>query len=395
MPVDHPVTLTSLLDRVREIEPVLRAHSIEAETERRLPVVVALAMRDQGLFRMWKPRAFGGYEVDPMTAFRVFEEVSRIDSAAGWNLQLSCGAEPFGAWFSDDGAQEAFNHPNGILGGAFFPPRKAVAEKGGYRLSGQTPFASGAHHCGWFMGLAHAYDGGQPRLWDNGEPVTLITAFPANDVQILDTWHTLGMRGTGSHDILLSDVFVPERRAALLVPRKTSGSAYQGPLYRYTAWASIAALSSVSLGIARAAIDEFIELGGKKAPAYTARTLKDRSTVQMALGQAEAILGAARAYLYEALQEVWERVCNGEFIDLPGKIKLQLAGTHAAASAVQAVDLVQSAVGTSGVRQTHPFERHFRDVHTIMHHGYISPSRYESVGQLLFGVPVEWPFYLI
>jgi indole-3-acetate monooxygenase len=330
-----------------------------------------------------------------MTAFRVFEEVSRIDSAAGWNLQLACGAEPFGAWFSDDGAHEAFNHPDGILGGAFFPPYKAVAEQGGYRLTGQTPFTSGAHQCEWFLGLAHAYDEDRLRRSENGEPVTLIAAFPAEQVQILDTWHTLGMRGTGSHDILVRDVFVPDRRVAPLVPLERPGSAYQGPLYRYTVWASIAALSSVSLGIARAAIDDLIELAERKAPAYTVKTLKHRSNVQMSLGEAEALLGAARAYLYEALEEVWHRVCGGEFIDLPGKIKLQLAASHAASASMQVVDLVQSVVGTSGIRQTYRFERHFRDVHTIAQHGYISPSRYESVGQLLFGVPVEWPFYSI
>lgn len=387
------VTLNYLLECVKKIEPIIRMGAAEAESERRLPTAVVGAMREQGLFRIWKPRAFGGYEVDPMTAFQVFEELARIDSAAAWCLQLSCGVDPFGAWFADKGAQEIFNHPDAILGGAFFPPFKAVAGEGGYRLTGQGPFASGAHHCDWFMVLAHAYDGDMLRLSGSGEPVTLIMAFPAKEAEIIDTWRTLGMRGTGSHDIAVSNVFVPEPRAALLIPRTSSGSAYQGPLYRYTAWASISALSSVSLGIARAAIDELIDLSGKKAPAYTAKALKDRTTVQMALGQAEATLGAARAYLYEALREVWGRVSNGEFIDKAGKIKLQLAGTHAAASAVKAVDLVQSVIGTTGIRQTHRFERYFRDVHTITHHGYISPSRYESVGQLILDVPVEWPFY--
>ena len=393
MIAEPAINLASLLERVHTIEPVLRAHAARAESERRLSAVTVEAMRQQGLFRMWKPRTFGGYEVDPVTAFRVFEEVAHIDSAAGWCLQLSCGVEPFGAWFVDEGAAEAFNHPDGVLGGAFFPPFKAVADKGGYRVTGQVPFVSGAHHCDWFLVLSHAYDGETQRLSASGDPVTLITAFPAKEARILDTWHTLGMRGTGSHDIVVSDVFVPEQRAAPLVPRTGSATAYQGPLYRFTAWASICALSSISLGIARAAIDELIELAGKKAPSYTAKTLKERSTVQMALGQAEAILGAARAYLHEALREGWDSANRGEFTDMPGKIKLQLAGTHAAASAVKAVDLVQSVIGSTGFRQTHRFERHFRDVHTIAHHGYISPNRYESVGQLLLGAPVEWPFY--
>ena len=262
-------------------------------------------------------------------------------------------------------------------------------------MTGQTPFASGSNHCTWFVGLAHVYDGNQLRVGADGQPVTLITACPAADVDVLDTWHTLGMRGTGSHDIVMRDVYVPQHRAALLVPRTTSASAYRGPLYRYTAWASIAALSTTSLGIARAALDDLVELAGRKAPAYTVKTLKDRGTVQVTLGQAEATLGSARAYLYEALRDFWDRACRGEFIDMAGKIKLQLAGTHAVTSAVKVVDLVQAVVGATGIRQEHRFERYFRDVHTLAQHAYISASRYESVGQLLLNAPVEWPFYSI
>jgi indole-3-acetate monooxygenase len=395
MPAENSGLLASLLDRVRQIEPVLRTHSATGESQRRLADDSVKAMRENGLFRLWKPREFGGLEVDPMTAFRVFEEVSRIDSAAGWNLQLSCGVDPFAAWFSDEGAKAVFGDPNAILAGAFFPPRKALAVEGGFTVTGQTPFASGAHHCSWLLGLAHVYDADRLRLGADGQPITLMTACPATDIHILDTWNTLGMRGTGSHDIVMNEVLVPQRCTAPLVRRTTSASAYRGPLYRFTAWTSIAALSTTSLGIAQAAIDEFVDLAGKKTPAYTVKNLKDRSTVQMALGQAQAMLGSARAYLYEALRDFWDRACQGEFIDMPSKIKLQLAGTHAAACAVNVVDLVQSVIGTSGVRQEYRFERHFRDVHTIAHHGYIAPSRYESVGQLLFGVPVEWPFYSI
>jgi alkylation response protein AidB-like acyl-CoA dehydrogenase len=209
----------------------------------------------------------------------------------------------------------------------------------------------------------------------------------------VENWRTLGMRGTGSHDVVMSDVFVPERHTTLLVPLDKPGAAYQGPLYRFTAWAAVAALSTVATGTARAAIDDLVELARKKSPAYTAKPLKDRSIVQAQIGRAEAALGAARAYLYQALQETWDEAVKGNLIDMPHKTKLQLAATHAVSAAAEAVNLVHAAAGTTGIREEHRFERYFRDAHTISQHGFISASRFESVGQLLLGVPVEWPFY--
>ena len=384
---------SSLLDAVHQIEPVIRTHMADAERERRLPDAVADAMRAHGLNRMMRPRALGGLEADPITAFQIIEEISRIDSAAGWNLQLTSAIDAFGAWFPDDGAKEVFGQHHATFAGAFFPPRRALPVDRGYRVTGQTPFASGAHQARWFMGLAHIYDGETPRLGPDGMPVTLMTMCPADDAVIVDTWRTLGMRGTGSHDVLMTDVFVPTHRAALLVPLDRPGSAYQGPLYKLTAWAAIAVLATVPLGIARAAIDDFLELARHKAPSYLATPLKDRSNIQALIGEAEAALGAGRAYLYEALREVWDKALLGHVIDMPGKMKLQLAATYAAAAAAKVVDLVHTAAGTTGIRDEHRFQRHFRDAHTITQHAYISASRYESGGQYFLGVPIEWPFY--
>ena len=392
-PITASTSVSSLLDAVHQIEPVIRAHAADAERERRLPDAVADAMYARGLHRLWRPRTFGGFEVDPITAFQVLEEVSRIDSAAGWNLQVATAFDAFGAWFPDDGAKEIFGQRDATLAGGFFPPRRAVSVDGGYRVTGQTPFASGAHQARWFMGLAQVYDGDTPRLAADGTPVTLMTTCPANDAVIVDTWRTLGMRGTGSHDVLMTDVFVPSRRAALLVPLEKPGSAYEGPLYKLTVWTAISVLATVPLGIARAAIDDLLELAGRKTPSYLATPLRDRTNIQALIGEAEATLGAGRAYLYEALGEVWDKALLGRVIDMPGKMKLQLAATYAAAAAAKVVDLVHTAAGTTGIRDEHRFQRHFRDAHTITQHAYISGSRYESGGQYLLGVPIEWPFY--
>jgi indole-3-acetate monooxygenase len=386
-------SVSSLLDVVHQIEPVIREHAEDAERDRRLSEAVAEAMRESGLFRLWRPKAFGGLEVDPVTAFRVFEEVSRVDSAAGWNLQLSSAIDPFGAWLPDDGAEEIYGELGTSFAGSFFPPRRAVEVDGGYRLTGQTPFASGAHQARWFVGLAQVYDGDTARVGPGGAPVTLMTFCPASEGVIVDTWRTMGMRGTGSHDVLLTDVFVPSRHTALLAPYDKPGRAYRGPLYKFTIWLSVSVLAPPALGIARAALDDLLELAGRKTPSYLATSMKDRTMVQAAVGEAEAVLGAGRAYLYEALRENWEKALEGHMIEMPGKIKVQMAATYAIASAARAVDIVHKTVGTTGIRDEHRFQRYFRDVHTIEQHAYISTARYESAGQYFLGVPIEWPFF--
>jgi indole-3-acetate monooxygenase len=392
-PFTDTTPVSSLLDAVHEIEPLLRAHATDAELERHQPEAIVEAIRSRGLNRMWRPRALGGLEVDPMMAFQVFEEVSRFDSAAGWNLLLSTAIDALGAWFEDEGAKEIFGRPASTFAGSFFPPRRAVPVDGGYRVTGQTPFASGAHQAQWFIGLAHIHDGDTPRLAKDGSPVTLMTMCPADNATILDTWRTLGMRGTGSHDVVMTDVFVPSHHTAVLAPYEKPGGAYEGSLYKLSLWPGIAGQGIVSLGIARAAIDDLLELAARKTPSYLAAPLRNRVTVQATIGEAQATVGAARAYLHEALREVWDQALKGHVIDMPGKMKLQLAGTHAVMMGAKVVDLVHTAVGTSGIRDEYRFQRHFRDAHTITQHAYTSAARYESGGQYFLGVPIEWPFY--
>ena len=277
---------SSLLDAVHGIEPVLREHAPEAEVGRRQREAVAEAIRSRGMNRMWRPRALGGLEVDPITGIQVLEEISRLDSATGWNLLLSTGIDTLGAWFEDEGAKEIYGQPDVSFAGSFFPPRRAVQVDGGFRITGQTPFVSGAHQARWFLGLAHIYDGDTPRHAKNGSPITLMTMCPADKATILDTWRTLGMRGTGSHDVVMTDVLVPSRHTTLLAPYEKPGRAYEGPLYKLSLWPAIAAQGIVSLGIARAAIDDLLELAAQKTPSYLATPLRNRTPIQSAIGEA-------------------------------------------------------------------------------------------------------------
>jgi alkylation response protein AidB-like acyl-CoA dehydrogenase len=385
-------TLDGLLEGVRALEPVVRRHAAEAERERRLSQPVVEALHAAGVYRMWRPEAFGGLEVDPLTGFRVIEEISRIDSAVGWNLQASAVTDLLGPWFSDAGAEEIFGDPRTIFAGAFFPPRSAVPVAGGYRVTGRITFVSGAHQANWLGGLAHVIDGGAPRLRPDGEPFTLLTMIPRADVEIIDNWDTLGMCGTGSHDVGVTDVFVPDRHAVPWVPLGRPGRAYGGPLYRLTVWPAVAALAVPSLGVARAAIDGLVALA-QKTPAYAKTTLKERAVVQTELARAEAALGAAQAYLYGAIGDAWSEVVAGRPLTLARKIKVQLAATNATQAAAHAVDLMHAAAGATGIRRAHPFERHFRDAHVLTQHAYVSATRYESVGRLMLGLDPEWSFF--
>ncbi|MBP1149672.1 MULTISPECIES: acyl-CoA dehydrogenase family protein [unclassified Methylocaldum] len=385
-------TVDSLLKTVREIEPIIRQYAQAAERERKLAIPVAKAMQEAGLYRLWRPKAFGGLEVEPISAFRVIEEVSRIDSAAGWNLQIAVAHDMFAPWFGDQAAQEIFGF-EAIPVGSFNPARKAVPVAGGYRISGRTTFVSGAHHATAFLGFANIYDDGELRVAADGNPEMLLIAVPAPEAEIVDNWNTMGMRGSGSHDVEMRDVFIPEHWAAPWRPLEKPGSAYQGSLYRLTVWPAIAALVPPALGIARAAIDEAVELITRKTPAYGTKTLKNQAVVQSQLARAEAKLGAGRLYFYQAFEEAWKEAVAARSVTIELKAKMQLAMTHAVLESAAAVDLIHEIVGASGIREEYEFSKHFRDIHVITQHGFINAGKLEAVGQIMLGLEPEWPFF--
>ena len=382
-----------LLGQIREIEPLIRSESATAEKKRRLSKSVADELRGLGCYRMFRPRERGGLGFDPVSAFRVVEELARIDSAAGWNVAIANASEPFGAWFSDETTAEVFGPADTTMAGAFNPPRKAVPVKGGYKLSGQTTFNSNCHAANWVLGLANIYDADEPRRGEDGIPETLITLFPMSDAEIIDNWETLGMRGTGSHDIRVENIFVPESRAVPFVPMETPSSAYSGPLHRTTVWPPVAINSVSAIGIAQAAIDAFIDLADIKTPAYTAKTLRDRSVVQLRVANAEAKLGAAKAFLYQTFDTAWQTAVGGSFLTMQQKGDCQLASSHVVMASAEAVDLIHSIAGSSAIRNEQSFQRYFRDCHVITQHAFVCESRLEAVGQIRMGLEPDWGFF--
>lgn len=392
MDTETVVSVDYVLTKVAELEPIIRKHTAETERECHLAKTVAEALRDIGCYRMFRPRSRGGLELDPVAAFRVIEELARIDSAAGWNIAIANASEPFGAWFPDEATEEVFGPAATVTAGAFNPPRRAVPTDGGYRLSGRTTFNSNSHAANWILGLGMVFDGDEPRMTD-GNPAMLLTLFPMSEAERIDNWDTLGMRGTGSHDIEVRDIFVPVERAVPFVPLGEPSSAYSGPFHRLSVWPAVACNAVSALGIAQAAIDDFIELAGTKAHAYTDKTVRDRSVAQLRLGQAQAKVGSARAFLHSTFDAMWQQALEGGYLDLTQRADIQVASSNVVMACAEAVDLIHSIAGTASIRNENSFARYFRDIHVITQHAFVCETRLEAVGQIRLGLKPDWGFF--
>jgi indole-3-acetate monooxygenase len=384
---------TTLIEAARHIAPVIRAHNEEAERERRLSRPVLDALYATGLLRMYTPRSLGGLEVDPLTRALVMEEIAGHDTAAGWTLSNPLDWAFFCARLPDEGAEEIYSGGANILIAAQFGrPLNAAPAQGGYRITGRAPFVSNCYDADWIAGTALVRDENPSQAEEKGAPEMVMVYFPRAQCHVIDTWNTMGMRGTGSHDIAVTDVFVPTARTFPMVPEFEPGSHYQGPLYRFPLMGVVAAnLSPIMLAVARRAIDEVSALAQGKMPVAASTLLRERASAQAKLARAEAVLRSGRSWLYDVIGEAWGATVAGETHSLRQKADLLLAMTHAAHSAVQAVELVYSVAGTSGIHTSNPLERYFRDIQVLRHHVLVAETRYETVGQVYLGLPPDFP----
>ena len=384
-------TDATLIEAARRIAPVIREHNQEAERERRLSPPVLAALQDAGLLRMCTPRSLGGLEADPLTRALVIEEISGHDSAAGWTLANPLDWAYLCARLPDQGAEEIYGRgANVVIAAQFGRPMQAAPVQDGYRITGRAPFVSNCHDANWIATTAAVMAGDQSR--PEGEPDAVMAYLPRDSCEVIDTWHVMGMRGTGSNDIAVTDVFVPRARTFPFVPEFIPGSHYQGPLYRFPLIGVVASnLPPLVLAVARRAIEEVSALAQGKVPVTANTLLRERSSAQAKLAQAEAVLRAGRALLYDTLSDTWQATLAGKTFSLTQKADVLLAMTYAVSSAVKAVELMYSVAGTSGIYTRNPLERYFRDVQVLRHHAFGAETRYETVGQVYLGLSPDFP----
>jgi alkylation response protein AidB-like acyl-CoA dehydrogenase len=376
----------------RDVGPIIAKHAETTERNRRLAPPVIDALRAAGLFRLFTPRAIGGLEIDPVTFARVVEEVSTFDSAAGWAFQVNTGA-----WWtsrmSTEGVAELYGDgPDLMMAASFAPPHRAEEVPGGYRITGRGPLASTIHDSRWALMSAIVFDGDRPRLTPAG-PDFISVVMRTTEVEIIDTWDSLGMRGTDSNDIAANGVFVPDSRVFRFEPDSVPPAPFDGPLYRMPALAATyPIIAPVALAIAGGAIRELREIVTTKVPLGSLKTARDRGAVQSAVAEAEAMVRSARLLFYDALARAWDCAVAQRPFTLESKADLMLASTWAVRSATRATDLMHRMGGTNGIYARSRLERHFRDAQTVRHHGFVSDNRLETVGQVYLGVPPEFPF---
>jgi indole-3-acetate monooxygenase len=372
-----------LLAAVAELAPLIAASADDSERSRRLAPSAVEALSHAGLFRLWVPRSLGGAEVDAATLIRVVEALSRVDGAAGWCVTIASNSSLPAGYLPAAAARHIYaDDPLLVTGGTWPPLGQAVAVDGGYRVTGRWPFASGCHHTRWLEGGCRIIEQGAPRLEANGSPAVRILYLPASSCEILDTWDTSGLRGTGSHDFTATDVFVPaDHTVSFHEPPVEKGPLYAFPII-VLSWTSIAA---VSLGIARHALDILTEVSRSKVAMRSQRALSQSSIVQIDLGRAEGLLRSGRALLHETIDDVWQAVSAGTQLGVRDRAMLSLAATHAANSAIEAVNLACRAAGSASLYTAPGLERCQRDVRAVGTHIAVAYPNYELVGQALLG----------
>lgn len=377
-------TATDWVEKARAVAPLVREHRDACERERRMVQPLHKVLRDEGFFRLMLPRQFGGEEVDLLTGMRVIEELSRQDGSVGWNVMIGTHLSLFADYFPEDGARVLFA-PDATFAGNLTPLGRAMPEPGGYRITGTWPFGSGCQNATW-IGAGCQIVAGDGETGSTEPPDIRIFFLPASACVIRDTWMTAGLRGTGSHDIQIDGVLVPTecalpRNDLFQGPTPRPGVAYPQPLFPYLAAPTLAA---VALGIARDAIDSFVEMAGSKVFLMGSMPLAEHHTVHDRVGRAEALLRSGRAFLYEAAREVMTALDVGANMEAVAAV-MRLAGAQAAQSAAAAVDLMFDAGGGSTIYASNRLERCFRDVHIVSHHIMASPTHFEMVGQYFLG----------
>ncbi len=380
--------LAGTLEAVRALAPRVREASAAIERECRLPAWLVQALKEAGVIRMAMPRAWGGPELDPLRQLEVVEELARADSAVGWCAMMGSHGGYYSAFLEDSVGRQLHRDLDHVIAGLLAPMGRADVVPGGYRITGRWSFGSGCQHAELLVGGVMVFDGGTPRLDDTGAREWRIAYLPRERCEFLEAWHTLGLRGTGSHDYVATDLFVPtEHTFSFQQPPRRSGPLYVLP------GMFMSNMTGVPLGIARAALDSFTELAAEERMVPGMSLARTRPRLQAAMAQAVAMVGSARAYMVDTLGELWRTLCAGDLPSQRQQGTYRLAVLHAFRASRDAVQILFDTVGGSAFYTRGPLERHLRDVQAASHHLTTQLKTYEPVGRMLLGLEPDMPLF--
>jgi indole-3-acetate monooxygenase len=377
-----------LIERARALAPMIAGAADEIERKREIPKPVIEALHEARIFRMLLPRSCDGEEVEPAIFFLVLEQIAMADASVAWCLSQGSGVSMAAAYLDPKVAHELFGDPRAVVAtGAPTPSCKAIAVDGGYRVSGHWRFASGSRHSHWLGGHSTVCEpDGRPRLGPDGRPLEQRTMlFPKSSAKVTDVWQVMGLRGTGSDDYEIKDLFVPETYS--FTREADADRRERGPLYRFSIFNMFGmGFSGVALGIARTVLDDFIKLAREKSIYGTPGLLRDDNNIQTQVGLAEARLGAARSYVLDSYNQLFEHAARGENLTQEQRVAARGVTCYAIHQAREVVDFAYHTAGATAIFESNPFERRFRDLHTVTQQSQGHFTNFEAYGQSLLGL---------
>jgi indole-3-acetate monooxygenase len=352
----------------------IRARRDEFDTKRHVPRDVIAQLKQLGVYRAHTPQCFGGAGKSPAEFLKMIETISEADGSAGWVASFGSAAVYLAALPRETLARLYANGPDVTFAGALFPVQPAEKVEGGYRVNGLWKFGSGcmgADVLGVGIGIG-----------EGGKPLTAV--LKPEDVEIVENWEVLGLRGTGSHDLHVKDVFVSDEWTFV----RGGVPSVDEPIFQYPSIAYAAqVLAVVNLGIARAALNEISQMAGGRAGITGAPKMADRAYLRIAFSKAEASLRSARAFFYEATESAWESILRGDGVSAEQTSMLRLAAVQATREGASAVQTAFLLAGTAAIYDGHPLQQHLRDAMVVNQHAFLSEGMYDGAGSVFLGVP--------
>lgn len=378
----HPV-----YSAAQELLPELKRRAVEMEAVRRLPADMARTMAEAGLFRLVVPAAFGGYEATPAEIVEIVAAISAANASAGWCVMIGATTAMNAAYLPAEIAEDIYGDPHVITGGVFAPMGKAVSDGDDYIVNGQWQWASGSENCDWLCAGAIIYDGDEMRLLPSGRPDTRMMIFPRSQADLIDSWHVMGLQGTGSGDMRLDGIRVPKARTVSLVTDRPN---QPGGLYAFPAFGLLSlGVAAVAMGNAAGALSDFFDLACAKKSQGSSKTLSERANIQAEIARLTAQHRAAKAYLENEVAATW-RVAQAEGdIPVERRAALRMACTHMVRGSADLCRSVYDMGGGAALFSSSPLQRRFRDSHAMTQHIVTAPATWELTGRLLFDLPTD------
>jgi alkylation response protein AidB-like acyl-CoA dehydrogenase len=385
--VTEQLTAERILANARTLAPEIAARAPELVALRRLPRDLVDKLKAAGCFRLMFPKTWGGPEMPLPMQLELIEALAHADAAAAWCVKIGSDSGLFAAWLDDSAARELYTDLDFVTAGQAPPNGRAARVEGGYRVTGRWGFGSGCTHADVMVGGCVVENGGNT----GGVPQVIHVLAPARGWQVEDTWFAHGLAGSGSHHYSTKDLFVPAGHVLDL----NAPSGRDEPLYRLPITASLSIpMAGVPLGVARRALDELCALACKKVIALPPPPvlLKNLPRVRLAVARAESLLGAARAYVYETVERLWEELERRGDASMKTRRDVGLARIHAHRIACEVTQLAFDTAGPAAVYASSPLDRLLRDAVTINQHLLFNDGVLEELGAMALGDEVATRF---